>query len=165
MHTNPIPSKEYLLSRLSYNQDTGILIWKNGFRIGKIAGSKDIRGYINIRFKKNSPLLGVSRLIFVMMTGDCPEFVDHINGDAKDNRWCNLRPATRSQNNVNIKKSKANKTGFRGVYWDKNCSKYRAGVGFKGKRVDLGLFVNPKEASEAVNALGKMLHGEFWKEW
>jgi hypothetical protein len=38
------------------------------------------------------------------MTGDWPsEQVDHVNHNTADNRWANLRPATRSENNINRK--------------------------------------------------------------
>ena len=42
--------------------------------------------------------------------------VDHKNRQPLDNRRCNLRPATHSQNMANREKSKPNKSGHKGVY-------------------------------------------------
>ncbi|GAH20073.1 unnamed protein product, partial [marine sediment metagenome] len=43
--------------------------------------------------------------------------IDHINRDGLDNRKCNLRPCTNSQNQKNSKLRKDNKSGLRGVRW------------------------------------------------
>lgn len=50
------------------------------------------------------------------MTGEDPGdlFVDHINRDPSDNRWANLRLATRSQNGANSVRRE--KPHGRGVY-------------------------------------------------
>lgn len=45
------------------------------------------------------------RLAVLFMTGKLPPEnmdVDHINGLKKDNRWCNLRVVTRSDNMLNL---------------------------------------------------------------
>lgn len=45
-------------------------------------------------------------------------FIDHINRDRLDNRRSNLRPCTRSDNQVNRTKQKNNKSGVTGVYYN-----------------------------------------------
>jgi hypothetical protein len=50
-----------------------------------------------------------------MMTGEWPKTqIDHINLDKADNRWCNLREATQSQNFANTRILASNGSGFKG---------------------------------------------------
>lgn len=42
-----------------------------------------------------------SRAAWVMMTGQQPDVMDHINGIKHDDRWSNLRSVTVSENNRN----------------------------------------------------------------
>ena len=53
--------------------------------------------------------------------------IDHINGIKTDNRLCNLREATRSQNQVNTPVVKNNTSGFKGVHLHNKTSN-RLGV-------------------------------------
>lgn len=75
------------------------------------------------------------------------EEVDHINGDRLDNRLCNLRIVTHSQNQRNKKKRSDNKSGFIGVSWDAREKKWRAQAMREGKQIHLGLFNTPSEAA------------------
>jgi HNH endonuclease len=43
--------------------------------------------------------------------------MDHVNGDRADNRWCNLREATQSQNQANTSMRADNISGYKGVCW------------------------------------------------
>ena len=53
------------------------------------------------------------RVIWLWMTGEWPkEQVDHINHDRTDNRWCNLREASRLENYRNQSQYKNNKSGL-----------------------------------------------------
>lgn len=47
------------------------------------------------------------------------------------------------------KKSKANTSGIKGVYWDKRKSTWKACIGFKGKLHHLGYFDNKQDAINA----------------
>lgn len=85
--------------------------------------------------------------------GDIPKglCVDHINGDTLDNRRCNLRLATLSQNNANTGLCKKNATGFKGVVFHKKRKKWDVRLSFMGKRLHIGTFTNPQEAARAYD--------------
>lgn len=76
--------------------------------------------------------------------------VDHLNGDGLDNRRCNLRFATASQNQRNRAGADVDsKSGIRGVCWHKQRGKWAASIRVDGKNVSLGLYACPEEAREA----------------
>lgn len=94
---------------------------------------------------------------------DAPEGVqvDHINGDGLDNRRCNLRLASRSQNQQNIFVAPTNQTGYKGVHWDASKGKYRAQIMKDKRRYRLGRFDSPEEAAQAYDAAARELFGEY----
>ena len=61
--------------------------------------------------------------------------VDHINGDPSDNRKCNLRVCTHSENLKNQKLHEDNTSGYSGVNWDKNKRRWVAEIIVDGKRI------------------------------
>lgn len=80
-------------SVLFYCPTTGAMRW---WRSGKLAGgTKD--GYTIIRiFDRNFP---AHRLAWLLVNGTWPTgVIDHINGDRGDNRSCNLRDVTPTEN-------------------------------------------------------------------
>jgi len=87
--------------------------------------------------------------------------VDHINGNALDNQRNNLRICLQSDNSKNRKLNSNSKTGFKGVTFNKNESKWAAEIVSDKKRYFLGYFTSPIEASDAYNDKAKLLHGEF----
>ena len=88
--------------------------------------------------------------------------VDHINGNGLDNRRCNLRIATRSQNYHNSGKRIHNTSGYKGVYWDSKRCVWCAAITKDNKRKYLGHFNSAEEAHEAYCEAGRRLHGEFF---
>ncbi len=91
------------------------------------------------------------------------EQVDHINGDKLDNRLLNLRLASNAQNQWNSKISKNNKTGFKGVWFEKSRSKYMAQIRHSGYNYCLGRFDSPEEAFLMYGTVALELFGEFAK--
>jgi hypothetical protein len=87
--------------------------------------------------------------------------VDHINRNPLDNRRCNLRFATRSENLQNAPKRVNNTSGFKGVIWCKSVNKWRAAIGFRGAKLILGYFDHKTEAAEAYDRKATELFGEF----
>ena len=86
---------------------------------------------------------------------------DHIDGDGLNNRLANLRACTRAQNMRNTGAYSNNKSGFKGVHWNKQRGKWTAQIKCIGKIKHLGLFATPEEAYSAYCAAAKELHGEF----
>lgn len=76
------------------------------------------------------------------------EECDHINRDKLDNRRANLRLCTRRENQCNLPE-KPNKLGFSGVTFRKQNQKYVARLRVNGRKVHLGTFDTPEEASAA----------------
>ena len=85
--------------------------------------------------------------------------IDHINGNKLDNRKCNLRPATPSQNAMN--KHKIPKSGYIGVYHRKDNNKWAAKICINYKRIYLGSFDNLEDAIIARLKAEKKYCGEF----
>lgn len=86
---------------------------------------------------------------------------DHINGDTLDNRKSNLRKCSEKQNSMNKKKYKNNKTGYKGVCYDKSRNKYKAQIQLDKKCLYLGRFINPQDAYSAYCDASKKYHGEY----
>lgn len=87
------------------------------------------------------------------------KLVDHINHKTLDNRRCNLRLATKSENGQNRKGADYDcKSGFRGVYWYSADHKWTAAIVVNGKRIHLGYYDDPEVAAEvAANARAKYM--------
>ena len=85
--------------------------------------------------------------------------IDHINGDGLDNRKKNLRVCDRSRNSANRRNFK-NSTGFRGVAKQSLSNTYQAGIWIRGKRIYLGTFKTPEEASLAYRKKYREEYGE-----
>jgi hypothetical protein len=72
---------------------------------------------------------------------------DHINGNKLDNRRGNLRTATSSQNGHNRHVlNKNNKSGFTGIHFDINRSKWMAFIKINRKRINLGRYSRFEDA-------------------
>src|SRR5690349_15052213 len=99
-------TQQYLKEILHYDPETGVFIWytsRGHCKAGNVAGSLNL-GYILIgicNFKYQA-----HRLAWLYMTGEWPTFeIDHKNGVSSDNRWENLREATRIINGQNRRKA------------------------------------------------------------
>ena len=93
---------------------------------------------------------------------NCPigSVVDHINRNPLDNRKANLRICNQSVNIYNSKLFSTNKSGFRGVYFSKECHKWVAQICINRKNKSLGFYKSPEKAHEIYKlALYKVLLG------
>lgn len=86
--------------------------------------------------------------------------VDHINRDPSDNRACNLRWVTNSQNCANARTR--NPYGLKGIQKHARCNKYQAHIAINGQTKYIGLYNTPEEAHAAYMAKAIELHGDFW---
>lgn len=92
------------------------------------------------------------------------KLIDHKDGNNLNNKKINLRPATVAQNGWNRGKTKANTTGYKGVFKHPNDSlwnKFFARIVANQQRYHLGFFHTAEEAAVAYDKECKRLHGEF----
>jgi hypothetical protein len=114
---------------------------------------------------RHSPLVDGKRTLIQMhgLILDTPKgmHTDHIDHDTLNNQRSNLRVATNSQNQGNQKLRADNKSGYKGVSWNKKEKKWAAKMIHQGKQIFVGYFVDPKEASVAHSKASKQYFGEF----
>lgn len=164
MAAKPLPDAEFLRNILDYNPETGGFTWRQRnasmFKTRRAASVWNRRypgtpagiiyprhGYLVITINNQHYL--AHRLAWKMMTGNDPEFVDHINHDRADNRFENLRDVDFSGNASNRKRRVNNKSGVTGVYREGQTKLWRAVIQLNGADIKLGRF---KSFSDAVAA-------------
>ena len=170
VHVDPTP--EYVRAVLDYDPETGVLRWRcrpdatktvNTKYAGKEAGCvAKSTGYREIKID-GVPCLG-HRLAFVIMTGVYPDGdLDHEDRNRANNRWKNLRPATRSQNGANAAVQKNNVLGLKGVCVSKkgNYVTYAAHIYVDGKHLYLGCRKTPEEAAALYAEAATKHFGNF----
>jgi hypothetical protein len=154
-----MPFLDELRSALSYCPDTGELRWikhqTRRSKVGKRADLASADGYRAVFF--GGRLRAAHRLAWLYVHGECPAFLDHINGDRQDNRLANLRPATKSQNQANRAKNRNNTSGYKGVRWESDRKKWRATFAHKM----IGRFDTAEQAHAAYCDMLKQQHGEY----
>lgn len=152
--------QEYWLSVFEYKN--GELLWKkrltkqNSHRIGSVAGGRNkTTGYWRIvHHYKGRTYWERHRIVWEMFNGPIPEglVINHINGVRGDDRIENLELTTSWENTSPPKvknKWKTNTTGYTGISIIKKTGKYRAGVGYNYKFINLGHFDTLEEAIDA----------------
>lgn len=87
--------------------------------------------------------------------------VDHKDRNHLNNQFENLRPATRSQNQMNRGVYASSSTGYKGVSYHSARNKYVAMIKASGQNYFLGRFIDPKEAAKAYDRAAKKFFGEF----
>ncbi len=160
MAKKPILTLSRLRQLLEYNPRTGdfiFLVTRGGVTPGTVAGSPCRGGYIRILIEGR--LYAAHRLAWLNMTGSFPAFdIDHINGVRSDNRWCNLREATRAENMQNYPVPKTSTSGLMGATWHKANGRWRAQIKVGGVKRHLGYFDSPEEAHGAYLVAKAALH-------
>ena len=159
MKTRTLPPLDYLRSVLDFRDG---LLYNKVFRsshavAGKRSGSF-WNGYMSVSVKGIKYL--EHRIVYYMVHGECPEYIDHIDGNKLNNRIENLRPATSSQNKCNIGIRADNTSGIKGVSWSKVKGKWTARVALNGK-IKCGYFDDKEEAAKFIKTLREQYHGEY----
>lgn len=163
MRTVKLPSQEELRQTFRYDPDTGKLFWLprkgnvswNKVFAGKESGCLDSKGYIRIRTEGRAWV--AHRVIWKLVSGEDPDFIDHINGNRSDNRICNLRSVSQTENARNTAKHRTNTSGCTGVFWLKRESRWYAVISINNKRKVLGSFREKADAIAARKAAEKEL--------
>lgn len=113
-------------------------------KIKEYCWSKNKKGYLRANgLTKNNRVIFMHQLLCV-----CPDNMvpDHYNRNKADNRKSNLIPSTFSENIINKDVVSSNTSGFTGVCWHKQSSKWRAYITYNKNIIHLGAFVEKKEA-------------------
>lgn len=150
---------ERLRELLTYDPETGVFKWNaggKGRRLDRVAGGlHPTLGYWYIgvdRVKYPS-----HRVAWLYMTGKWPEHeIDHINGVRSDNRWSNLREATKSQNMQNQRRAVRGTSQYLGV-----CAlgkKWKASIQVDKKSRHIGVYLTEEDAYAAYLEVKRKLH-------
>lgn len=149
---------------------TGALTWRvrhgvnasfNTKYAGRPVGCKNGGGYLTTKLtiRGIEHNLQVHRIVWALSGGipTFPERIDHKNGDTRDNRTANLRPATATTNAQNQRNARSdNQTGVLGVHPVKG--KFRASIRVNGKLKHLGYHNTPEAAHAAYLEAKRALH-------
>lgn len=119
-------------------------------------------GYV-VASAKNGATAALRLHRLVMGVTDSHIIVDHKNWDKTDNRKSNLRIATKSENNINIKRRSNNTSGYTGVTTTRN-GKYCARISIGNTRYYLGTYNTFQEAVDARHDAELRMHGEWTGE-
>lgn len=123
------------------------------YRWHKLVTRKNI--YLHAR-DENKKFVYLHRLL---MSAPAGTIVDHANRNTLDNRRCNLRFATKSENVFNQGNTKS-KSGHRGVHQDRHGGWY-VRIERKGVRFHVGKIKTKEEAVQIYNRKAIELFGEF----
>jgi hypothetical protein len=155
-----LPTAKVLRQDLIYFPRTGKVFWRVApprWRKNTLEAGCYKTKYPKI-VSKNWGAHSLHCVIWKMVTGKNPKHqIDHKNRDTHDNRWKNLRDATRSQNQAN----RIPRTAFKGVIVGIGRPYFHAQIQVRGKVRQLGKFKTAKEAHRAYVKAAKKHFGEF----
>ena len=167
-----------LRERFHYDPATGIFTWKamapsnlNSRLEGKVAGSRNIAktgrtAYTEIMLEGYSVKAHI--LAWLYVHGEFPpagKQIDHQNKDGRDNRLCNLRIASRSQQKVNGRMRVDNTSGITGYRFVEGHayrnSPHRVKIKV-GDRDEVRNFPTKQQALEYLAARRAEVYGAEW---
>lgn len=123
-------------------------------------------GYVFTRMTPKNRYLSLHRHLLSAPHGT---YVDHINGNTKDNRRCNLRLCTNRENCRNqTTLRKDNTSGFKGVTWHKRNRNWQVSIaagelksnGLR-RNIFLGGYPDPVTAAKVYDEAARRYFGQF----
>ena len=171
---NKLPSQRVLCRLLSLDPHCAHIFWRprptwmfggrhgvaNSWN-GKFAGQRAFTAQDSYGYFKGE-VLGIKtsahRVIWKMVYGTDPNFIDHIDGNTANNKLNNLRSVTHQENCRNSKQRSDNTSGCTGVSWTARDKKWRAYIMGPYGVVSLGYFKTKPEALAARKAGAALLN-------
>jgi hypothetical protein len=143
---------------LKYDPDTGSFFWRvtrnNRTKAGSQAGNVEANGYTVIKI--DGRIYKAHRLAWLITYGRWPDGeVDHINRIRADDRICNLRDVTTSENCRNRGTRSDNSSGYPGVH--RRGAKWQARIHTDNGRISLGHFERLCDAVAARQSMERKL--------
>lgn len=117
-------------------------------------------GYASRSIKQPDGRYKSFRMARIIMGATSGQLVDHIDRNKLNNQRHNLRFADKSINSINRERQSNNKSGFRGVHFEKQTKKWRAEIHSYDRHIRLGRFSNPKDAALAYNKVAREIFGD-----
>jgi hypothetical protein len=149
-----------------YDPDTGVICWRKSLNPKRIKDGSAILPHKSNMYGRvgvDGKHYSLHRVAWLLSYGQWPDgLIDHINGNPLDNRLCNLRVVNHTQNRRNSKRPITNKSGFKGVCFEKKPRRWRAYVYVNRKRIHIGYFDTPEEAHLAYCAAAATHFGEHF---
>lgn len=141
----------------NYDEYTGILT--NAYTRG-VARKGDESGTLHVcgsgkskkvyrRVMLEGKFFYTHRIIWVIMTGEQPNEIDHKDGDGLNNKWANLQEGDHLANGKNQKKPVNNTSGHTGVCYRNDSGRWRARIMVEDKMISLGTFSDKDGAIKA----------------
>jgi hypothetical protein len=132
----------------------------------KISGMNwySFRGNRGIEYAASHPRGGGRNLFMhrhILGIKDFKIKIDHKNNDGLDNRRCNIRKCTNTENSHNSRLSKRNTSGLKGVSLIASSGRWYSQIRIHGKNHFLGSFSNKVDASNAYKQASLKHFKEF----
>lgn len=154
---------DYVRKIFSYDPETGIFIRRmavgrhSRFPAGSVVGSMDVAGYMVTTI--NAKRVYLHRVAVLYMTGAWPvSDVDHKDCDRSNNKWANLRCASRMVNTQNRRKSRSDRIHGTLLGVKKHRKRWQARIAANGQHTFLGSFATEQEAHDAYVTAKRQLH-------